>query len=141
MWSRWRCVTRMCISPLSGRTSSARIPVPASRISVVPSESVVRTHAVLPPYRAVDSPGTGTDPLTPRSSTRMSIGVRHGPERQQAAADSLRSGQRKDARLDLDALVVPAPKVEALVRRTALTQRGGDRLRVPRGLLLVPLVA
>ena len=51
MWSRCRCVRRMWIgrSTRGSANPRLRIPVPASRIRVLPSDSVTSTHEVLPP--------------------------------------------------------------------------------------------
>jgi len=51
MWSRWRWVSRMLMFgiPDERANPSARIPVPASRIRVSPSDSVSWTQEVLPP--------------------------------------------------------------------------------------------
>jgi hypothetical protein len=51
MWSRWRWVSRMLIFGIVAARANprVRIPVPASRITVSPSESVTWTHEVLPP--------------------------------------------------------------------------------------------
>ena len=38
------------------------MPVPASRTNSEPSDAVICTHEVLPPYRCVPGPGTGTEP-------------------------------------------------------------------------------
>src|SRR5215210_2403654 len=66
--------------------------------------------------------------------------VLDGPEGQQPAADPLWPRQRKDTRLDFYARVVSAAEMEALMGRTALMQRGRDRLRIPRSLASAALV-
>ncbi len=43
------------------------MPVPASMISVVPSERLISTQEVFPPYRFISGPGAGTDPLAPHT--------------------------------------------------------------------------
>jgi hypothetical protein len=51
MWSRCRWVSRMLMFgiPAASANPRVRIPVPASRISTSPSESVSATQEVLPP--------------------------------------------------------------------------------------------
>src|SRR5262245_21560056 len=52
-------------------TPRLRMPVPASRIRVEPSESSSSTHDVFPPKRFISGPGAGTEPRAPQIFTFM----------------------------------------------------------------------
>ena len=72
MWSRWRCVRQMLIfcGPSSASSApSARMPVPASRMTRDPF-AVTSTHVVLPPVRTVSGPGVAIEPRHPQILTR-----------------------------------------------------------------------
>src|SRR6266480_5717169 len=56
-------------SSFSSARPRARIPVPASSTIISPSART-STQLVLPPYRIVPGPGTGSEPRTPHSFIR-----------------------------------------------------------------------
>src|SRR3989442_7089504 len=73
MWSRWRWVSRMSTragwSP-ARETPRFLIPVPASMISMRPSDGRTWTHEGFPPYRTVSGPGAGNEPRHPQMVAR-----------------------------------------------------------------------
>src|SRR2546428_11159526 len=74
MWSQWVCPMKRWTRRGWGADCrrgwpSSRAPVPQSRTMIVPSSVRTSTHAVLPPYLAVRSPGTAMDPRVPQKRT------------------------------------------------------------------------
>src|SRR5439155_515510 len=61
-------------SSLSSARPRARIPVPASSTIISPSART-STQLVLPPYRIVAGPGTGSEPRTPPNFIRAGIAI------------------------------------------------------------------
>src|SRR5688572_29658893 len=111
------------------------MPVPASRISVLPSESSISTQEVLPPKRFISGPGAGTDPLAPQTFSLIvasSVPSLHlllavaGPEEDHRPLLHLLGHDRQRAHLDL--VLGPAHGVDHVlgVSRAPLAKRLGD---------------
>src|SRR4029079_8597619 len=82
------------------RVPRVRMPVPASRMTTLPSPSVSSTQDVLPPYRTVDGPGDAIDPRHPqtRASTSGRPHLRVGvcfPERDEHAGEVVRRTEQR----------------------------------------------
>src|SRR5262249_55150227 len=136
MWSRCRCVRRMCT--LRTRPASAipnaLIPVPASRITSVPSPAVTCTHDVFPPNPAACGPGTGTDPRTPQNVTRIESFPAQWPEPAHPPVEPARADER-----ERDDLYLHQPRaasnVEPAGSRSSVTVRPCNRKVARREML------
>src|SRR5437763_16657918 len=108
-------------APPASASPSARIPVPASRITCVPSPAVTSTHDVFPPKQATVGPGTGTDPRTPQKVTRTGSFPVDRPKHDHRAVQPDPSDQRQRDDLDVDYSLV-APDAVAPESRSPLLE-------------------
>jgi hypothetical protein len=91
-----------CAAAGSGPRPSSAIPLPASRISLPPSESSSSTRAVLPPWRRVRLPGReATRALPRREASRCPRGRRRWPADHERALIAARAHERQGAGLEL----------------------------------------
>ncbi len=82
MWSQWVCEMKseQFRGPSAASCSpSGRMPVPASRISSSPLAVSTEMQVVLPPYRTVDGPGTGSEPRVPQNLMIIALQSRPMP--------------------------------------------------------------
>src|SRR5215210_2556059 len=112
-------------------TPSARIPVPESRITRLPSSGRTSMHEVLPPYRTVSGPGVASEPREPQNLARTS-GL-HGllPEDGQPAHESICLREQWDT----DDLEVTPPSVVRLDPEPPATRHAGPECGGQRHLL------
>src|SRR5205814_7596995 len=116
---------------------SARMPLPASRISSVPSSPVIWTQEVLPPNPAVSEPGVGSEPRTPHIRIRISlVPPRQRPENDDGAVVPGGTREWQRAGLDLEGSRL-GPHREVPVRRTGFSYRNRERHVVRRQRLAV----
>src|SRR5919106_6213731 len=94
----------------SSDAPSARIPVPESRITRLPSSGRTSTHEVLPPYRTVSGPGDAREPREPQNLARTSGLLGRLPEDGEPAHSLVLLGKKRHA----EALEVAGPTVHRL---------------------------
>src|SRR5258708_3282518 len=88
---RWTSVLPTASATIS--LPSLRMPVPASTTTRVPESERTSTHDVLPPYRSVFRPGTGSEPRTPQNLTLI--------EQPLARVDRTGGARPRDAPVDI----------------------------------------
>src|SRR5262245_21227694 len=125
-------------------TPRLRMPVPASMISVEPSESSSSTQEVLPPYRFISGPGAGTEPRAPQTVSFIRLSslltsyqaytwltrarvVPGGPEEDHRPRLDFLGHDRQGARLDLVLLPRHRTNLELAVGWAAAPQGLGRR--------------
>ena len=91
----------------SSEAPSARIPVPESRMTRLPSSGRTSTHEVLPPVRTVSGPGDASEPREPQNLARTSGLLGRLPEDGEAAHELIRVREERHGH-DLEVAVRPS---------------------------------
>src|ERR1044071_762898 len=60
-------VSTAAVDVSANHRPSDRMPLPASRMTSLPSAHLTSTQGVFPPYRAVSGPGLGMEPRVPQN--------------------------------------------------------------------------
>ena len=92
----------------SSDAPSARIPVPESRMTRLPSSGRTSTQDVLPPVGTVSGPGDANEPREPQNLARTSALLGPLPEDGEPADELVRLGEQRDGRRPRGSCVRPS---------------------------------